>query len=288
MRNLLNIILTILKASSWGFLLFLIICFVILEAWMVYQNASSIKPLSVVNEASNTMTIINSNLSKLEEFSPPTRSQTWSLEAAYDKLVLNRPESISEKKYREYTEMRTEVIRAALENDCPSCGLLYSWDSDTNTDYLKKRLERLSIKKNIVTFNIIKYLSLLISSIAILFGIYLVSVLFKYKKITARGVVFVMLLAVPIILTLIALPIVPTDRGFNEYLEFSSVSNDAVEVFFVLLGIAIGYFFLVYPPIFLICENKKISIKKALFLQRCCHAPSDSKQSEEIIGTGSN
>src|SRR4030043_456469 len=135
MRNLLNIILTILKASSWGVLLFLIVCFVILEAWIAYLNISSIKPLS--------------------------------------------------------------VIKDSLENDCPNCGLsldsFYNpyMDNEIDIDHLKKTLERLSIKKNIITFNIIKYLSLLISSIAILLGIYLVSVLFSYKKITAQGMVVI-------------------------------------------------------------------------------------------------
>ncbi|OGP67735.1 MAG: hypothetical protein A2W27_06115 [Deltaproteobacteria bacterium RBG_16_44_11] len=280
MRNLLNIILTILKASSWGVLLFLIVCFVILEAWIAYLNISSIKPLSVMNEAFNTMLKINSNLSRLKAVSQPEDIRTRQGERWTLRDVLNEHESSSPQKYREYREKKIEVIKASLENDCPNCGLsldsFYNpyMDNEIDIDHLKKTLERLSIKKNIITFNIIKYLSLLISSIAILLGIYLVSVLFSYKKITAQGMVVIFLLAVPIILILIALPGLTAALDFKKYLEFTFKSEESLK-YLALLGIPIGYFFLIYPPIFLLCKNKKISIKKALFLQTCCGAPSE-------------
>ena len=234
----------ILKASIWGVLLLVLLACISGATTIAVVNITDrFYTSSKVAEYKKTNTVIKKALVDLEQYLIENEyKKDWS---AY------RDETVT---------VITDFIKKGIDENCPTdCYVLYfSTPKDTyEVSNYRDKLKRLIDDKNISDANKIVAFSFVMSLLTILFSMYLIVALFRYKKLTAKGLTVLVLLISPFLLA--SACFMTTMVG--DYMEFK-IEDGAV---FTIFGCAV-YLFIVFPPVIFISKKRGYSISKIIKL----------------------
>lgn len=232
-----------LKASIWGVLLLVLVIFVSTAAFVAFDKTGQFYTSSKITEYKKTNAVINEALKDLEQYmSENEYKEHWS--AYRDKTVT----------------VIEDFIKKGIDENCHTdCHVLY-FSTPTNSyevENFRSKLERLIDNKETSDANKIVAFTFVMSLLTILFSIYLITALFRYKKLTANGLAVLVLLNAPFLLTSACFATVVA----GEYMEFK-IKDGA----FYTIAACVAYLFIIFPPVILISKKRGYNIIKIIKL----------------------
>lgn len=248
--------LTILKAMAWGLLLLGCMLIAYFSSWIAYHHVKDIKSAEDLKQAVIAYENIKDRSLKLEQLVKTGHRK--SDEA--DKLEREIIQIIYKCK------LGCDYPQHDVEGVLPYFSTLSFMDDDYKYAYTitlsREYLERISNPEQVRDYNNAVYSLILFGFLNVIVVIYELVALSKYSKIKASGVIIITFLLAPIVTSL---SIMTTFKVFDEVHKFILASNNDAAVY----GLVFAFlsFFIIYPPVFLICKNKGISIKNAVLLR---------------------
>jgi multisubunit Na+/H+ antiporter MnhB subunit len=232
-----------LKASIWGVLLLTLLITASTAAMFAYDKTINFYTPTKINEYKKTRDAINNVLIDLEQYMVEK-------EVKYDWYANSD----------EYVIEQTNLIKTRIEENChTSCWNIY-FSLPTRSYEVNKfssKLESLTNNEETSGANKIVAFTFFMSLLTILFSIYLLVGLFRYKKLKANGLTILVLLISPFLVSSACFAVAHA----NEYMAFD-ISEGGVNT----IVACIAYIFIIFPPVILISKKNGYSISKIIKL----------------------
>ena len=233
----------IVKASIWGLLLLILLISASTATFLAYSKTNDFYTSSKLTEYKKTNTVINEALRDLEQYMKESESKA-DFYAYSDKTV---------------TVIKDFIKKGIDENCHTDCYVLY-FSTPTRSyevENFRSKLERLIDNKETSDANKIVAFTFVMSLLTILFSIYLLIALFRYKKLTANGLTILVLLISPFLLASACFALARA----GEYMEFEIEDGG-----FYTIAACAAYLLIIFPPEILIAKKRGYSISKIIKL----------------------
>ena len=236
----------ILKAGIWGVLLLVLVILISVATFVAFDKTDKFYTSTKLTEYKKTNTVINEALRDLEQYmSENEYKEHWS--AYSDKTVT----------------VIKDFIKKGIDENCPTdCYVLsfYTPKDSYEVREFRSKLERLIDNKETSEANKIVAFTFVMSLLTILFSIYLLIALFRYKKLTANGLTILVLLISPFLIASVCFAI----ARVGEFMEFKIEEGGIYTI-----AACVAYIFIIFPPVILISKKRGYSISKIIKLDGC-------------------